>query len=226
MPDILTVTKDTVVQASTLLSPNMTLANFTTGMANGVNSFAPVMTQTLIDASDPRVGPLIDQGVRFLLNDYKIAANLQTLSNEVVEPLLRNFGSDLTVYTAYLNPLMQTAIGDPLNKHFTGEAINIFLRSEQGNMFRQAQNILSMIQGKFTHAFLNFNHGSWMQIITNGPFSFVRDSVANPVLGTFDWATGKMAGGMFPMRGMVKNPWYQPEFAPYRRLFDNDKRSY
>jgi hypothetical protein len=210
------VGRQSYIQPTLRLSENLNLANFTTGMPNGFNAFAPIITSHLVEPTDGTVGFLRDQGVKALVNHWKISANLQNLAYTIVEPLLKAHGNDLMIYSSYLNPTGMGIIGDSTSKHFTGEAITLFLRSSAGNMYLQAENILSKIRGHYTHAFLYFNDHSWLQIFTNGPYSFYKGNPRNPVLRTFDLATGDSSGGIVPMRGAVANPWAVPDFSPMR----------
>lgn len=212
------VSRQSYIEPKLRLSENLNLANFTTGMPNGYNSFAPIVTSHLVDPTDASIAFLRDRGVKALLNHWKIAANMQNLAYTVVEPLLKAYGNDLMIYCTYLNPTGMGIIGDPASKHFTGEAITLFLRSSSDNMYLEAENILSKIRRHYTHALLFYNEHSWMQIITNGPYSFVKNATANPVIRSFDLATGDSANGIAPMRGVTRNPWAVGEFTPMRQL--------
>lgn len=212
------IDKHTLIQPVTRLTKHLNVANFTTGMPNGFNTFAPLVTSHLIDTDDPRMGILREYGIKALLQHHKIARNLQDVGEKIVEPLLDKFGNDVMVYASYMNPLRVSNIVDKASKHFTGEAINVFLRSGQDNMFLEAEKILDSVKGQVSHAILNFNHGSWLHLVTNGPFGFLKGDMKNPIIATIDHQLGQMMRGFFPFRGMVKNPWATGDFAPFRRL--------
>jgi hypothetical protein len=219
---ILEVTRNSRIQSTMKLSENMTLANYTTGMPNGYKSFAPLMRSHLIDIRNPRINSLRNFGVRFLFQHHKIARNLQHTSDTIIEPLLSKYGRDLQLYTGYINPLEMGKIGDQKSKHFTGEAVNLFLRSSQNNMFMDAEEILDKVKGQFTSAFLIFNHGSWLHLANNGPFGFLRGTPNNPLIRSFDMVSGLSQNGLAPLRGMTKSPWEILEYAPFAKIRNNN----
>lgn len=212
------ITRETSITPYTKLTQRTLLANFSTGMMNGVNAFTPLIASHLIDPRDTRIDQLRSLGAKFLLHDFKIARNLQHTAETIVEPLLDKYSNDLSIYLSYLNPLHMQRIGNPASKHFTGEALNIFLRSTQDNMFLEAENILDAIKGQYTRAVLMFNGASWMHITNDGPFSLRREGTSNPKVMTMDMKTGISANGIQPLRGAAQSPWYVPEYSPYRRL--------
>lgn len=215
---MITVTKNTLIEPTLRLTPHLNVANFTTGMSNGFNVFSPIMTSHLIDPRSDVVDGLRERGVKALLQHHKIARNLQHVAETVIEPALDKYKDDVVLYTAYLNPASMPILPSTTSKHFTGEAVNIFLRSDKENMFLKAEELLDKIKGQYTHAILHFNGISWLQILTNGPFSFFSGNPKNPIIKSIDHALGQQARGLFPFRGLFKSGWSQESFAPFRRL--------
>jgi hypothetical protein len=210
------ITSTTDLRRGFMLSPNVSLDALTIGVVNtSTYPFKSVNSSPLPDVINPDTSS--DSGRTCPIPEpWKIAQNLQYLAAGVLEPLIAEYRHDLTIFSAFQNPqFVSSGSGDLSSKHFTGEAVDIFLDSKEGNMFIAAGDILQLIGGAVSEFGLIFASRSWIHLGINGPN---QSSVAQPVeqrLYTRDMETGQSFSGLFPSRGT-----YVPSTASLNKPLD------
>lgn len=195
------ITSSTDLKRGFMLTNNVSLDALTVGVVNGstypyktvkTSSFPDVLTT---DSTSGRTIPIKEK--------WKIATNLQYLATGVLEPLISKYSDDVTIFSGFVNPQnVSLGNGDIESKHFTGEAVDIYLNSKEGNMFVVANDIKSMLGSSVTEFGLIFSSRSWIHLAINGPYQANGYSTSTSQrIYTQDLDSGQYFKGIFPSRG-------------------------
>lgn len=184
------------------LSENISLDLLTRGPANPLTyPFKITQTDFLWDYDvDELELSKIDNSLRDLyIKKWKIAKNLQFMSQNVLETLVSEFRTDLNIYTAFIRGSRNFA--HPTSKHNAGEAVDISIKGWEANLFPLVGEIRRML--KDYHAEIGFvaNQRTWIHIGVNGPHNKTGGDWTNPRYFTWDIPKGKRWSGIFPARG-------------------------
>lgn len=195
------ITSTTTLDTALHISRYFNIDDLTKGTAPfriGVTTMSPLISPLSAKAV------ALAQVMEIMTEPWKIAQNLQALAIQVLDPLVTRFGTDLVVYACYINPTLVNALEDIGNKHFTGEAVDIYLRSSASNMYPHVNEIKDLLGDCVVEMGLMFGGVSWLHIGIDGPNRLATETPGLPEW-SHDLATGDMAAGMFPMRGFTSN---------------------
>lgn len=189
------ITEATALEFGLKLTENINIDVLTGGVQN------PLNYPLNITRADPLPeAPSFNLGDKVVPN-WKVVRNLQVLSERAIEPLITEYGSDLHILTGYVNPGRVSHYDDRHNKHYTGEAIDVFLPTYAGNMYSLGSSFLGQLNGNITEIGLIFSQTSWLHIGVNGPHGPSIGDASNPLIYTYDMARREYFSGFYPARG-------------------------
>lgn len=132
--------------------------------------------------------------------NWQIAYNLQQLSEEVLDPLLREY-PNLKIMKGYKSPVLKSGTVNReinLNKHYTGEAVDVFFPGV--NMYHYVNDIYQVVKGKVTEVGLVCSGVSWVHLGINGKYGPNEGDVINPRL--FSSSDKYVVQGFVPLEGI------------------------
>lgn len=195
--------KNTPLRIGLKATENFSLDALTRGVVNpGSYPFKLERTSLLFGNED--VLPIFKTGRKPLVSDkWKIASNLQHLAQGVLEPLVEKYGINIHIICCYLDP-ETTAPKATFNdsKHFSGEAVDLYIPEFEHNMFIKAGEVMNTIAGNFVEFGLIFGQRSWLHIGIRGPHSPTGGDYDKPRIFTKDFVDEKMYTGLYPSRGV------------------------
>lgn len=141
------------------------------------------------------------------IENWNIASNLQELSEEVIEPLITEYGSNLKIFRGYQNPgnifISRRKREKGYNKHFTGEAVDIFLEDFRSNMYHHASDMYEIVKDHVVEVGLIYSSTSWIHFGINAEFGPNEGQVGNPRIFTIDLTKQIYTTGFVPLRGIA-----------------------
>ena len=204
VPDnIYKVTKDTQLRLGLQITENFSLDALTRGVINPT-TYPYKLERTSLLYGNEDILPIFHTGRKPLLSDkWKIASNIQHLAYGVLEPLAKKYVTTMHLMTCYLDP-ETAAHGATYNesKHFSGEAVDLYIQGSEHNMFIKAGEIMEAIKGNYVELGLIFGQRSWLHIGIKGLYSPTGGDYNKPRIFTKDFTTSRSWTGLYPARGI------------------------
>lgn len=195
----LQINENTVIDRGLQLSKNFLLEHVSSGAYHPVMAqWMPRFTATLIP--DSRLPMNLSGGLNMPL--WKIAANLQSGANGLLEGLLGNFGGDLIVRSGFMNNVPFNGLPNEIS-HLIGQSFDIQIAGYEQNMY----NVMKEIQPFARTADeinLVFGNTSWVHININPlKVNIPNYNLENPIIKTTDLITGVTETGLTSIRGFI-----------------------
>lgn len=186
------ITKNTVIDYGLQLSKNMLLSHLSTGAYHpNFAEWLPRFSSKLIPRNENN---LFTEGGQPL---WKIARSLQLGSQNILENLIREVGSDLIIRSGFMN--------DGTNEeknHTLGKSIDIAVRSYEDNAHFIAEDIQRICKSA-TNISMTFSNNCWFHIDYSP--AQLASGVILPKKQTFqtiDLSTGVIEKGITSIRGL------------------------
>lgn len=202
------IIETTVLPIGTRLTENVTLDMLTRGEHNvAANYFNATISSPIPDIPPVLYGDIPDVES---LKKWRIAKNLQDLSHHVLEPIIKEYGRDLSIFKGYINPVggiklaRANSVGYPISRHHTGEAVDFILEFYRGNMFHAVRDIIKILNKKnhtIVELGLVFNRQSWVHVGVNGTHGKRKGDPKRPIVYTYDMAKQRVYPGIVACQG-------------------------